>query len=73
MLIQADAVDCCSDAMAGLTSQPHMGALIHQFAGTALDTGISLQEVGPRNGHGIATEWSRNYHAIATELLLNCY
>jgi len=41
----ADAVDACCDAMAGLTSQPHMGAIIHEFHGTPLDTGIELEQM----------------------------
>ena len=38
----ADAVDCCNDAMSGLTSQPSMGALIQNYADTEHDTGIQL-------------------------------
>ena len=41
----ADAVDACCDAVAGLTSQPHMGAIINEFRGTELDTGIDLEQM----------------------------
>jgi pyruvate carboxylase len=39
----ADVVDCAIDGLSGMTSQPSMGALIGATAGTALDTGLSLQ------------------------------
>jgi pyruvate carboxylase len=31
--------------MAGLTSQPDMGAIVNDLHGTPLDTGVSLQEM----------------------------
>lgn len=41
----ADAVDVANDAMSGLTSQPAMGAVVYNFKGTALDTGIDILEM----------------------------
>ncbi len=41
----ADAVDAANDAVSGLTSQPAMGAIVYNFAGTALDTGIDVNEM----------------------------
>ena len=41
----ADAVDAANDAMSGLTSQPAMGAIVYNFAGTPLDTGIDIDEM----------------------------
>jgi pyruvate carboxylase len=41
----ADVVDVCTDAMAGLTSQPSMGALIGSTAGTELDTGLLMPKI----------------------------
>ena len=45
----ADAVDCASDAMSGTTSQPTMGALVASTKGTALDTGLNLDDVQSLN------------------------
>lgn len=36
----ADAVDCCNDAMSGLTSQPAMGAIVQNYTDTEHDSGI---------------------------------
>jgi pyruvate carboxylase len=41
----ADAVDAANDAMSGLTSQPAMGAIVYNFAGTKQDTGIDINEM----------------------------
>jgi len=41
----ADVVDVCTDAMAGLTSQPSMGALIGSVAGTKLDTNMDMSKI----------------------------
>ncbi|XP_064359217.1 pyruvate carboxylase, mitochondrial [Dromaius novaehollandiae] len=41
----ADVVDVAVDAMAGMTSQPSMGALVACARGTPLDTGIELERV----------------------------
>ncbi|NXJ58203.1 PYC protein, partial [Spizaetus tyrannus] len=41
----ADVVDVAVDAMAGMTSQPSMGALVACARGTPLDTGIALERV----------------------------
>jgi pyruvate carboxylase len=41
----ADVVDVCTDAMAGLTSQPSMGALIGSTQGTPLDTGLDMPKI----------------------------
>ena len=41
----ADVVDVCTDAMAGLTSQPSMGALIGSTQGTAFDTGLDMSKI----------------------------
>ena len=41
----ADAVDCANDAMSGLTSQPAMGALVHNYAYTEHDTGVKLADM----------------------------
>ena len=43
----ADILDCCIDSMAGTTSQPSMGALVHSLAGTELDTGVDPGELLP--------------------------
>ncbi len=43
----ADVVDAAIDSMAGLTSQPSMGAIVAALAGTELDTGIDLAELSP--------------------------
>ncbi|KAK3546680.1 hypothetical protein QTP70_031391 [Hemibagrus guttatus] len=41
----ADIVDVAVDSMAGMTSQPSMGAIVACTKGTKLDTGISLENV----------------------------
>ncbi|KAF1572767.1 UNVERIFIED_CONTAM: Pyruvate carboxylase, mitochondrial, partial [Eudyptes pachyrhynchus] len=41
----ADVVDVAVDAMAGMTSQPSMGAVVACARGTPLDTGIALERV----------------------------
>ncbi|XP_071234358.1 pyruvate carboxylase, mitochondrial-like isoform X1 [Salvelinus alpinus] len=41
----ADVVDVAVDSMAGMTSQPSMGAMVACTKGTKLDTGIALQKV----------------------------
>ena len=41
----ADVVDVCTDAMAGLTSQPSMGALIGATQGSVLDTGLDMDKI----------------------------
>ncbi|MEM7263296.1 MAG: biotin/lipoyl-containing protein, partial [Planctomycetota bacterium] len=43
----ADVVDVAIDAMAGLTSQPSMGALVAALEGTEHDTGIHRTGLGP--------------------------
>ena len=43
----ADVVDVAIDAMAGLTSQPSLGALVSNLKDTELDTGISPELVAP--------------------------
>lgn len=45
----ADVVDAAIDAMSGLTSQPSLGALVANMAGTELDTGIKASEIAPLN------------------------
>ena len=45
----ADVVDVCTDAMAGLTSQPSMGAVMGSVAGTKLDTGLDFSKVNRLN------------------------
>lgn len=45
----ADAVDACSDAMSGTTSQPSLGALVASTAGTPWDTGLNLKDVQTLN------------------------
>jgi pyruvate carboxylase len=47
----ADIVDAAIDAMSGLTSQPSLGALVANFRGTNLDTGIDLENLGPLNSY----------------------
>mmetsp|Transcript_38533 Transcript_38533/g.108941 ORF Transcript_38533/g.108941 Transcript_38533/m.108941 type:complete len:1254 (+) Transcript_38533:126-3887(+) len=37
----ADIIDAAIDSMSGLTSQPSMGAIVHNLKGTELDTGIA--------------------------------
>ncbi|KAK5875996.1 hypothetical protein CesoFtcFv8_027012 [Champsocephalus esox] len=41
----ADVVDVAVDSMAGMTSQPSMGAMVACAKGTKLDTGIALEKV----------------------------
>uniref|UniRef100_A0A8K9UM92 Pyruvate carboxylase n=1 Tax=Oncorhynchus mykiss TaxID=8022 RepID=A0A8K9UM92_ONCMY len=41
----ADVVDVAVDSMAGMTSQPSMGAMVACTKGTKLDTGIALEKV----------------------------
>lgn len=41
----ADVVDVAVDSMAGMTSQPSMGAIVACTKGTKLDTGIALEKV----------------------------
>uniref|UniRef100_A0A9J7XWE5 pyruvate carboxylase n=1 Tax=Cyprinus carpio carpio TaxID=630221 RepID=A0A9J7XWE5_CYPCA len=41
----ADIVDVAVDSMAGMTSQPSMGAIVACTKGTKLDTGVSLDRV----------------------------
>uniref|UniRef100_A0AAY4BUQ5 Pyruvate carboxylase n=1 Tax=Denticeps clupeoides TaxID=299321 RepID=A0AAY4BUQ5_9TELE len=41
----ADIIDVAVDSMAGMTSQPSMGAVVACTKGTELDTGISLEKV----------------------------
>lgn len=45
----ADAVDACSDAMSGTTSQPSIGALVASTQGSEFDTGLSLESVQSLN------------------------
>lgn len=45
----ADVVDCCTDSMSGLTSQPSIGALVGALAGTPLDSGLKQKELRPIN------------------------
>lgn len=45
----ADAVDACSDAMSGTTSQPSMGALVASTRGTEFETGLELSNIQALN------------------------
>ena len=47
----ADVVDVCTDAMAGLTSQPSIGALIGSTQGTSLDTGLDMPKILTLNNY----------------------
>ncbi len=47
----ADVVDLAIDAMAGLTSQPAMGAVVAALRGTDRDTGIDLTKLHALNGY----------------------
>jgi len=47
----ADVVDVATSAMAGLTSQPAMGAIIAALQGTERDTGIDLAKVQGLNNY----------------------
>ncbi|EDM77474.1 pyruvate carboxylase [Plesiocystis pacifica SIR-1] len=47
----ADVVDLALDAMAGLTSQPSMGAVVAALQSGERDTGLSLEKVGGLNGY----------------------
>ena len=47
----ADVVDVALDAMAGLTSQPSMGAVVAALAGAERDTEVPLREIQPLNGY----------------------
>ena len=50
----ADVVDVALDSMAGMTSQPAMGAIVAALRGTKLDTGLDLERV-----QGLATYWEQ--------------
>lgn len=43
----ADLIDAAIDSMAGTTSQPSLGALVHCLRGTELDTGVDPEELLP--------------------------
>jgi len=45
----ADVVDSAIDSMSGLTSQPSLGALVANMAGTEFDTGINASTISPLN------------------------
>ena len=47
----ADIVDCCMDAMSGTTSQPAMGAILHAFRNTPLETGLDPARVVQLNSY----------------------
>jgi len=47
----ADIVDVAIDAMSGLTSQPSLGAMVANLAGSRLDTGLDPSMVGPLNSY----------------------
>ncbi len=48
----ADVVDVCTDALAGLTSQPAIGALIGSTQGTRHDTGVDIAKILKLNTWG---------------------
>ncbi len=50
----ADIVDVAIEPMAGVTSQPAMGAVVAALAGTAHDCGLDLKALG-----GLATYWEQ--------------
>jgi pyruvate carboxylase len=56
----ADVVDCAVAPMAGMTSQPALGAVVASLAGTARDTGLDLDAL-----QGLETYWeqARNLYA----------
>lgn len=41
----ADAVDCCTDSLSGMTSQPSIGAIIAGLEGSELDAGLDVHHV----------------------------
>jgi pyruvate carboxylase len=45
----ADVIDAAIDGMSGLTSQPSLGALVANMAGTEFDTGIKASDIAPLN------------------------
>lgn len=45
----ADAIDACSDAMSGTTSQPSLGAIVASTQGSDFDTGLDLKNVQSLN------------------------
>jgi pyruvate carboxylase len=47
----ADVVDVALDAMAGLTSQPSMGAIVAALSGTDRDSGLRLADIQPLNNY----------------------
>jgi pyruvate carboxylase len=47
----ADIVDSSMDAFSGMTSQPSLGALVANLAGTERDTGIQLSNLPPLNSY----------------------
>lgn len=48
---QADIVDCATDALSGLTSQPSFGAVINALRGSAKDTLIEPRDLNPINDY----------------------
>ena len=53
----ADIVDVAIDAMSGLTSQPSLGAMVANLAGSRLDTGLDPRMVGPLNSYWETVTW----------------
>jgi len=47
----ADVVDCCTDAMSGLTSQPSIGGLVGSLADTPQDTGLNPAHLTELNNY----------------------
>src|SRR5690606_13171286 len=47
----ADVADVAIDAMAGLTSQPAMGAIVAALEGSERDTGLALEPMQVLNGY----------------------
>jgi pyruvate carboxylase len=47
----ADVVDAATDAMAGLTSQPALGAIVGALRGSERDTGLDMERLEELNGY----------------------
>jgi len=47
----ADIVDCATDSMSGMTSQPSLGAVVSSLQNTEYDTGFELKDLEPYNNY----------------------
>ena len=57
LVLEVCLVDVAIDAMSGLTSQPSLGAMVANLAGSRLDTGLDPRMVGPLNSYWETVTW----------------